>query len=123
MDDATSTVPAPAPAATGDDGGTGAGRGAAPAPSRRGERRRTTKESDVLVVVELDGSGQTEIATGLPFFDHMLSQLGRHGGLDLVVRTTGDLDVDAHHSVEDTGITLGEEIGRASCRERVYDDV
>ncbi|HUZ21756.1 MAG TPA: imidazoleglycerol-phosphate dehydratase HisB [Acidimicrobiales bacterium] len=105
MDDAISTTPAPSPPAPGD--------GAPGAAARRAERRRTTKESDVLVVVDLDGTGQTEIATGLPFFDHMLGQLGRHGGLDLVVRTVGDLKVDAHHSVEDTGITLGEAFAAA----------
>jgi imidazoleglycerol-phosphate dehydratase len=66
-----------------------------------------TKESDVLVELDLDGSGVADISTGLPFFDHMLGQLARHGGLDLTVHTTGDLVVDAHHSVEDTGITLG----------------
>jgi imidazoleglycerol-phosphate dehydratase len=75
--------------------------------SRASERHRVTKESDVLVELEIDGSGSAEVATGLPFFDHMLAQLARHGGLDLTVRTTGDLEVDAHHSVEDTGITLG----------------
>lgn len=75
---------------------------------RRGERHRVTKESDVAVVVDLDAGAPVEVSTGLPFFDHMLHQLGRHGGLGLVVRTTGDLEVDAHHSVEDTGIALGE---------------
>jgi len=68
---------------------------------------RTTKESDVEVVLDLDGTGSCEISTGLPFFDHMLSQLGRHGGFDLVVKATGDLDVDSHHTVEDTGLSLG----------------
>jgi imidazoleglycerol-phosphate dehydratase len=68
---------------------------------------RVTKESDVFVEVDLDGSGRTQVATGLPFFDHMLGQLGRHANLDLTVRTAGDLEVDAHHSVEDTGIALG----------------
>ncbi len=65
------------------------------------------------VRVALDGTGLAEVATGLPFFDHMLSQLARHGGMDLVVRTSGDLAVDAHHSVEDTGIALGEAFAAA----------
>jgi imidazoleglycerol-phosphate dehydratase len=68
---------------------------------------RTTKESDVEVVLDLDGNGSCEVSTGLPFFDHMLSQLGRHGGFDLVVKATGDLEVDAHHTVEDTGLSIG----------------
>lgn len=81
--------------------------------SRSAARHRVTRESDVFVEVALDGTGAIEIATGLPFFDHMLGQLGRHGGLDLVVRASGDLEVDAHHSVEDTGITLGEAFAEA----------
>jgi len=71
-------------------------------------RRRSTKETGVEVELTLDGSGVSEVATGLPFFDHMLEQLGRHGGMDLVVRAQGDLAVDAHHTVEDVGIVLGE---------------
>jgi imidazoleglycerol-phosphate dehydratase len=76
--------------------------------SRVASRRRATAETDVAVTVDLDGSGRTEVATGLPFYDHMLDQLGRHGGFDLTVKTTGDLHVDAHHTVEDTAIVLGE---------------
>lgn len=79
---------------------------------RQASRHRQTKESDVLVELDLDG-GPVEVSTGLPFFDHMLHQLGRHGGLGLVVRARGDLEVDAHHSVEDTGITLGEALRAA----------
>ena len=79
---------------------------------RQATRHRQTKESDVLVELDLDG-GPVEVSTGLPFFDHMLHQLGRHGGLGLVVRARGDLEVDAHHSVEDTGITLGEALRAA----------
>ncbi len=80
---------------------------------RRATRSRATKETSVEVEVDLDGSGQVSVATGLPFFDHMLEQLGRHGGLDLVVRAAGDLEVDAHHSVEDVGIVLGGCLGEA----------
>ncbi|MEZ5209013.1 MAG: imidazoleglycerol-phosphate dehydratase HisB [Acidimicrobiales bacterium] len=61
----------------------------------------------------IDGTGAVEVSTGLPFFDHMLAQLGRHGGFDLTVRATGDLEIDAHHTVEDTGILLGEVLRRA----------
>ena len=80
---------------------------------RRAERRRATKETSIEVTVDLDGSGTTEVSTGLPFFDHMVSQLGRHGGFDLTVRATGDLEVDAHHTVEDVGIALGEVVAEA----------
>jgi imidazoleglycerol-phosphate dehydratase len=84
------------------------------APSgRTAQRSRTTKETAIDVRVDLDGSGSTEIATGLPFFDHMLAQLGRHGGFDLEVRADGDLEVDAHHTVEDVGIALGEVVADA----------
>ena len=68
---------------------------------------RTTKESDVRIELDLDGTGRAESETGVPFFDHMLAQLGKHAGFDLSVRTKGDLDVDAHHTVEDTSIALG----------------
>jgi len=80
---------------------------------RRAERVRATKESQVAVTVDLDGSGAASAETGLPFFDHMLEQLGRHGGIDLEVRASGDLQVDAHHTVEDTGIVLGEALATA----------
>jgi imidazoleglycerol-phosphate dehydratase len=81
--------------------------------SRSATVKRTTKESDVLVELTLDGAGQTEIDTGVPFFDHMLSQLGRHGGFDLTVQTRGDLEVDAHHTVEDTAIAVGQALREA----------
>ena len=68
---------------------------------------RKTAETDIELHVDLDGTGTTDVSTGLPFFDHMLSQLGRHGGLDLTVEATGDLEIDAHHTVEDVGIALG----------------
>ena len=74
---------------------------------------RETKESNVHVEIDLDGSGRTEADTGVPFFDHMLAQLGRHGGFDLVVRTRGDLEVDAHHTVEDTAIAVGQALREA----------
>jgi imidazoleglycerol-phosphate dehydratase len=76
--------------------------------SRSANASRTTKETSIEISIDLDGSGQVEVTTGLPFFDHMLDQLGRHGGFDLRVAATGDLDVDGHHTVEDTGILLGE---------------
>ena len=81
--------------------------------TRVGERSRRTKETSIDVRVDLDGSGTAEVSSGLPFFDHMLDQLGRHGGFDLVVRAQGDLAVDAHHTVEDTGIAVGEAFAAA----------
>ena len=74
---------------------------------------RATNETSVEVRLDLDGSGTTDIATGVPFFDHMLDQLGRHGRLDLTVKTDGDLEIDAHHTVEDTGIALGQALAEA----------
>ena len=74
---------------------------------------RETKESDVRVELSLDGTGQIEVDTGVPFYDHKLSQLGKHGGFDLLVRTKGDLEVDAHHTVEDTAIALGQALREA----------
>ena len=76
-------------------------------PRRAARVSRATKETSIEVSVDVDGTGATDISTGLPFFDHMLGQLGRHGGFDLTVDATGDLDVDAHHTVEDVGIALG----------------
>jgi imidazoleglycerol-phosphate dehydratase len=81
--------------------------------SRSARVERSTKESSVLVEVELDGTGQSSIETGVPFYDHMLAQLAKHGGLNLTVRTTGDLEVDAHHTVEDTTLALGQAINEA----------
>ena len=77
--------------------------------TRSAARARTTKETSISVRIDVDGpTGEVRAATGLPFFDHMLDQLGRHGGFDLVVEATGDLHVDGHHTVEDVAITVGE---------------
>jgi imidazoleglycerol-phosphate dehydratase len=76
--------------------------------SRSARVQRTTKESDVLVELQLDGAGAVDVETGVPFYDHMLAQLGKHGGFDLHVRTKGDVDVDPHHTVEDTALALGQ---------------
>lgn len=75
---------------------------------RFAERRRVTAETTVDVRLDLDGSGRADIATGIGFFDHMLTHLARHGGLDLTVHATGDLHVDEHHTVEDVAIVLGQ---------------
>jgi imidazoleglycerol-phosphate dehydratase len=81
--------------------------------TRSARVERKTKESHVVIELNLDGTGSAEIDTGVPFFDHMLSQLGRHGGFDLVVRTRGDLEVDAHHTVEDTSLAFGQALREA----------
>jgi imidazoleglycerol-phosphate dehydratase len=81
--------------------------------TRRGRAERTTRETRVLVELSLDGDGSADVATGVPFFDHMLHQLGKHGSLGLVVQATGDVEIDAHHTVEDTAITLGEALRQA----------
>jgi imidazoleglycerol-phosphate dehydratase len=75
--------------------------------TRTGRIERVTKESSVLVELDLDGTGTGKISTGIGFFDHMLGQIAKHGGFDLTVSTTGDLDVDAHHTMEDTSLALG----------------
>jgi len=81
--------------------------------TRRAEVTRKTRETSVRVRLNLDGSGEGAVATGVPFFDHMLQQVARHGRLDLAVDAQGDLEVDAHHTVEDTGIVLGQAVRQA----------
>jgi imidazoleglycerol-phosphate dehydratase len=80
---------------------------------RRGAVARTTKETSIDVALDLDGAGAVTVTTGIPFFDHMVSQLGKHGGWDLTVKAVGDLEVDTHHTVEDVGIALGEAFRQA----------
>jgi imidazoleglycerol-phosphate dehydratase len=81
--------------------------------SREASVSRTTKETDVAVDLDLDGSGESSADTGLPFFDHMLSQLGKHAGWNLQISCKGDLDVDGHHTVEDVGMCLGQALSQA----------
>ncbi len=80
---------------------------------RRARVERATKETTIAVAVNLDGTGRAELATGVPFLDHMLDQVARHGMLDLSVEAKGDLHIDAHHTVEDVGITLGQAVKQA----------
>jgi len=84
--------------------------------SRRAEIERTTKETSIRVVVDMNSDDTPEVITGLPFFDHMLTAMAFHGGFGLVVKASGDIDVDPHHVVEDTGIVLG------SCLEQIFRD-
>lgn len=81
--------------------------------SRRATIKRSTKESSVDVDLILDGTGKVSVDTGVPFFDHMLSQLGKHSGFDLTVKTSGDINVDAHHTVEDTSLAFGQALREA----------
>jgi imidazoleglycerol-phosphate dehydratase len=81
--------------------------------TRKAEAERRTKETSIKVLLCIDGKGLVETSTGLPFFDHMLEQLGKHAGWDLVVSATGDLEVDAHHTVEDVGIVVGGTFAKA----------
>ena len=81
--------------------------------SRTAEITRKTKETDIFVSINLDGTGKSEISTGIGFFDHMLEGFAKHGFFDLVCKVNGDLQVDGHHTVEDTGIVLGQAIAKA----------
>jgi imidazoleglycerol-phosphate dehydratase len=83
-------------------------------PSRRARVERDTAETRISVEIDLDGTGRAELATGVPFLDHMLDQVARHGMIDLVVKAEGDLHIDAHHTVEDIGITLGQALAKAA---------
>ena len=80
---------------------------------RKAEVQRDTKETQVFVALDLDGRGESSLDSGIPFLDHMLDQIARHGGLDLTVRAKGDLEIDAHHTVEDIGITIGMALAKA----------
>ncbi len=81
--------------------------------NRIGRAERATKETQVAVELDLDGTGTADVTTGVPFFDHMLHQLAKHGRIDLRVKAAGDIEIDAHHTVEDTAITLGEALRQA----------
>ena len=82
-------------------------------PARAARIERNTAETRIAVTVDLDGSGRAELGTGVPFLDHMLDQVARHGMIDLAVKAEGDLHIDAHHTVEDVGITLGQAVKQA----------
>jgi len=81
--------------------------------SRAARQQRITGETSVLVELDLDGTGTARVSTGVPFFDHMLAQLAKHGLLDLTIQADGDIEIDAHHTVEDTAITLGQALRAA----------
>lgn len=83
--------------------------------TRRARIERKTSESDIVVELDLDGSGQVHVETGVPFFDHMLTALGIHASFDLTVRAAGDVEIEGHHTIEDTAIVLGQALGRALC--------
>jgi len=76
-------------------------------------RQRTTKETSIELTLDLDGNGQASASTGVPFYDHMLEQVGKHGGFDLTIRAIGDLQIDTHHTVEDVAIAFGEALREA----------
>jgi imidazoleglycerol-phosphate dehydratase len=81
--------------------------------TRTADVTRNTKETQIRVVLDLDGTGQSKLATGIGFFDHMLDQIARHGLIDLTIEAKGDLHIDGHHTVEDVGITLGQAVAQA----------
>lgn len=85
----------------------------APSSARKASVERNTNETQISVSLNLDGSGELDVETGLPFLDHMLDQIARHGLVDLTIRAKGDLEIDAHHTVEDIGITLGQALNQA----------
>jgi imidazoleglycerol-phosphate dehydratase len=82
-------------------------------PSRRARVERNTKETRIAVELDVDGTGRAKLSTGIPFLDHMLDQVARHGMVDLEVKAEGDLDIDAHHTVEDVGIVIGQALAKA----------
>lgn len=81
--------------------------------NRTARVERTTRESSIVVELDLDGTGRTDISTGVPFYDHMLTALGAHASFDLTVRAEGDIEIEAHHTVEDTAIVFGQALGQA----------
>ena len=81
--------------------------------TRTATRSRVTRETKIEVVLELDGTGEVDVCSGIPFFDHMVGQLGKHGGFDLRVECVGDLEIDTHHTIEDVGIAIGEALREA----------
>ncbi len=84
-----------------------------PIANRSATRTRVTNETSIMLSVDLDGSGRASATTGIPFYDHMLEQVGKHGGFDLTIQATGDLHIDTHHTVEDVAIALGEAVREA----------
>ncbi|BBY77516.1 imidazoleglycerol-phosphate dehydratase [Mycolicibacterium parafortuitum] len=82
-------------------------------PNRRARVERKTKESDIVVDLDLDGTGQVSIDTGVPFFDHMLTSLGSHASFDLTIKAVGDIEIEGHHTIEDTSIVLGQALAHA----------
>lgn len=100
-------------AAGAEDAGRGERTGGPGRAPRTARVERVTKETSVQVEIDLDGTGAVDVASGVGFFDHMLAQLGKHGGFDLTAKTQGDLHIDSHHTMEDTAIALGEAFGAA----------